>query len=136
MEESRLLGLLQRHDPDMRFEVQLRKPIPASRVPADRRRYVTFVFAVKVGDQEVMVIEERYASSPYSASPGARLTGRLLPARRYSRARRYHWRLVQLGLVLLLDLRWVLQVLRFLSSVRNLMREPKPKLLKNLLFLL
>ena len=42
MEESRLLGLLQRHDPDMRFEVQLRKPIPASRVPADRRRYVTF----------------------------------------------------------------------------------------------
>ena len=73
MEESRLLGLLQRHDPDMRFEVQLRKPIPASRVPADRRRYVTFVFAVKVGDQEVMVIEERYASSPYPASPGARL---------------------------------------------------------------
>ena len=41
MEESRLLGLLQRHDPDMRFEVQLRKPIPASRVPADRRRYVS-----------------------------------------------------------------------------------------------
>ena len=82
MEESRLLGLLQRHDPDMRFEVQLRKPIPASRVPADRRRYVTFVFAVKVGDQEVMVIEERYASSPYSASPGARFTGRLLLARR------------------------------------------------------
>ena len=99
MEESRLLGLLQRHDPDMRFEVQLRKPIPASRVPADRRRYVTFVFAVKVGDQEVMVIEERCVSSPYSASPGARLTGRLLLARRYSRARRYHWRLVQLGLV-------------------------------------
>lgn len=79
MEESKLLELLKQHDEDLRFEVEMKKPIPASREPeadgSPPRKYVTFVYDVKVGGEEMFRIEERY-----------------------SRARRYHWRLVQLGL--------------------------------------
>lgn len=59
MEEGKLLELLRQHDEDMTFTVDMQPPIPASRDPADRRKYVTFVYTVSVGDTEKGVIEER-----------------------------------------------------------------------------
>ena len=59
MEEGKLLELLRQHDEDMCFVVDMKPPIPASRDPADRRKYVTFVYSVSVGGTEVGVIEER-----------------------------------------------------------------------------
>jgi|EP01046_Picozoa_sp_COSAG06_P090269 hypothetical protein len=59
MEESKLLELLRQHDEDMNFTVEMKTPIPASRNPEDRRKFVTFVYSVKVGGTEKGVIEER-----------------------------------------------------------------------------
>mgnify|MGYP007025785798 CR=1 FL=1 len=59
MEESKLLELLRQHDEDMTFAVDMKPPIPASRDPEDRRKFVTFVYSVSVGGAEKGVIEER-----------------------------------------------------------------------------
>eukprot|EP01047_Picozoa_sp_COSAG01_P061934 COSAG01_NODE_7799_length_3052_cov_4.337961_1_plen_74_part_00 len=61
MEEQTLLRVLRRAGPKDRFNVGIRIPVPASREPGNRRKFVTYSLPVKLNGELVHTIEDRCA---------------------------------------------------------------------------